>query len=360
MADSRKHLTITVDDRPAVVRSKRGTTVGTSLPASKSGCISTPPATPERSKKRVRFSDPRPETELESVSASSGLTPFIRRTTLFSSAPPAAHHIPPTTLRNRGDYGIPISGTIQFEPLRQMLDGRVKRRLRRHRLSEEANNIELETRREVKLLRTEVERLKSQLEARCAEIQSIRDMEDLGDQEEPGNPIAELTARVQELELQVAGLKAELHQKEVESGIEVADLFEDDGRVITNSNLQETHVHDDTINSPTRLDTSFPSPPPTMPNTPCPHSSTVNARAPSLILNTDSPNEVLNIQLQSELELKEIGLANHTPRTAQSSIIRPRKEKVDMETHVVGVRERRQGTRWMSILVPFSTPNALD
>ena len=157
MADSREHLTITVDDRPAVVRSKRGTTVGTNLPASKSGCISTPPATPERSKKRVRFSDPSPETELESVSASSGLTPFIRRTTLFSSAPSAGHYIPPTTLRNRGDCGILISGTIQFEPLRQMLDGRVKRRLRRHRLSEEANNIEWETRREVKLLRTEVE-----------------------------------------------------------------------------------------------------------------------------------------------------------------------------------------------------------
>jgi hypothetical protein len=34
-------------------------------------------------------------------------------------------------------------------------------------------------------------------------------MEDLRDQEESGNPIAELTA--QELELQAAGLKAELH-----------------------------------------------------------------------------------------------------------------------------------------------------
>jgi polyhydroxyalkanoate synthesis regulator phasin len=164
-----------------------------------------------------------------------------------------------------------------------MLDGRVKRRLRRHRLSEEANNIEWETRREVKLLRTEVERLKSQLEARCAEIQSIRDMEDLGGQEGSGNPIVELTARVQELELQVAGLKAELHQKEVESGIEVADLFEDDVRVITNGNLQETHVHDDTINSPTRLDTSFPSPPPTMPNTPVP--TFVHRKCSSSILN---------------------------------------------------------------------------
>jgi len=40
-----------------------------------------------------------------------------------------------------------------------MLDGRLKRRLRRHRLSEEASHIKWEERREVKLLRTEVERL---------------------------------------------------------------------------------------------------------------------------------------------------------------------------------------------------------
>jgi len=44
--------------------------------------------------------------------------------------------------------------------------------------------------------------------------------------------------------------------------------------------------------------------------------------------------------------------------SAQPSIVRPRKEKVDMETHVVGVREHRQGTRWMSIPMPFSSPNA--
>lgn len=96
-------------------------------------------------------------------------------------------------------------------------------------MSEEANNIEWGNRREVKLLRTEVERLKSELEAKCAEIQSIRDMEDLGDQDEPGDSIAELTARVQELEQQVAELKAELHQKDVESeGIEDADSVIED------------------------------------------------------------------------------------------------------------------------------------
>jgi polyhydroxyalkanoate synthesis regulator phasin len=36
-------------------------------------------------------------------------------------------------------------------------------------------------------------------------------MEELGDQDESGGAIVELTARVQELEQQVAELKAELH-----------------------------------------------------------------------------------------------------------------------------------------------------
>jgi SepF-like predicted cell division protein (DUF552 family) len=92
-----------------------------------------------------------------------------------------------------------------------VLSGRVKRRLRRRGLSKEAINIEWGNRREVRLLRTEVERLKSELEAKCAEIQSIRDIEDLGDQDESGDVIVELTARVQELEQQVVELKAELH-----------------------------------------------------------------------------------------------------------------------------------------------------
>jgi hypothetical protein len=72
----------------------------------------------------------------------------------------------------------------------------------------------------------------------------------------------------------------------------------------------------------------------------------------------DSSNKVLNNQLQSELELRrESGLANHTPETAQSSPVRSRKEKVGRETRVAGLRERRQGTRWMSTLVPFFSPN---
>ncbi|KAH8587227.1 hypothetical protein B0O99DRAFT_694679 [Bisporella sp. PMI_857] len=133
MADSENHSTITVDDRPVAVRRERGISVGPNLRSrmnsqtAKPRCysMSTPPATPKRSKKRVRFSDPRSETKLESVS--SGLTPFIHRTTISTTPPPAGYHSAPTSHWNRGDYSIPISGTIQFESLRQVLDGRLKR-----------------------------------------------------------------------------------------------------------------------------------------------------------------------------------------------------------------------------------------
>lgn len=107
------------------------------------------------------------------------------------------------------------------------------------------------------------------------------------------------------------------------------------------------------ISIPTRLDTSFPLPPRTMPNTPCKYSPCRNVRVPASIPNPDSANELLNNRLQSELDLGEIGPVNDTPKIAQSSIIRRRKEKGDLEAHVVGVREHRQGTRWVLMLVPF-------
>lgn len=99
-----------------------------------------------------------------------------------------------------------------------MLDGRLKRRLRRHWLSEEANNIEWENRREVKVLRAEVERLRTELEAKCAGMQSIRDKEELANQEKLGDLIianVELSARVQELKLQIIDQKADLWRMQV-------------------------------------------------------------------------------------------------------------------------------------------------
>lgn len=123
-------------------------------------------------------------------------------------------------------------------------------------------------------------------------------------------------------------------------GGRIRGLDEDDGRVITNDDFRETQINDDTISIPTRLNTSFLSPPPTTPNTPCKYSPSRSVRVPASIPNPDSPNEDLDNQLQLELEVNgEIGLANHTPEAAQSPLVRPRKESVDMETHIVGVGE---------------------
>jgi len=146
-------------------------------------------------------------------------------------------------------------------------------------LSEERNNIEGETKREVKGLRMEVEKLKRELEA--------RDMDDSRDQNESKITIATLIAKVQELEQQVTGLRAMLHPKEVES----------EGLI--------------------GFDTSFPSPPSTMPNTPCKHPTSANSRATSAT-NPDSLNEVINHH-QSESYMK---------------------------TYARGGRERRQATKW--------------
>jgi uncharacterized small protein (DUF1192 family) len=103
----------------------------------------------------------------------------------------------------------------------------------------------------VRLLQTEVERLRSELEAKYTQIQRVTGIEDSAGQEESGNSIAtnlELRARVQELEQQVADLEAELKQREVESeGFEEGIKF----------------------GISTELVTSFQSPPPTMPDTPC-------------------------------------------------------------------------------------------
>jgi len=80
-----------------------------------------------------------------------------------------------------------------------VLDPRTRRRVGRNGLSEERNNIEGETKREVKDLRMEVEKLKRELEA--------RDMDDSRDQNESKTTIAKLTVKVQELDQQVTGLK---------------------------------------------------------------------------------------------------------------------------------------------------------
>ncbi|KAK4227318.1 hypothetical protein QBC38DRAFT_478165 [Podospora fimiseda] len=123
-------------------------------------------------KKRVRFSDPGP------VLLSTGLTPIFQRTALETT---------------------PLSGEVHFAPLRQVLDGRIKRRIRRNGLSEEMNKIYAERKRRDEETKKEIERLKSELAEKDEEIERLQDQ-----------TIDMDTDRIWGLERQVDELKKEL------------------------------------------------------------------------------------------------------------------------------------------------------
>ena len=103
---------------------------------------------------------------------------------------------------------------------------------------------------------------------------------------------------------------------------DLLNLDEDDNRAIANDDVLEIQRNDDTISILNGLDTSFPSPPSTIPNTPCKYSPSRNARVPASIPNPKSANDVQNHRLHSKLELREIGTVSDTPKITQSSIVR--------------------------------------
>ncbi|KAL1900531.1 hypothetical protein Sste5346_002254 [Sporothrix stenoceras] len=141
--------------------------------------------------KRVRFSDPgqlapsTPSTPTN-CNCSSGLTPFIRRTSLQT--------------------GLPVSGDVSFLPLRQVLDGRVQRRLRRNGLSEEMNNAYAEKAEKTKRAKAAEEEL-----ARLR--QEVAEKDDLISRLEGGDPdmtIMQDNDRVMALQREVNMLRRQL------------------------------------------------------------------------------------------------------------------------------------------------------
>ena len=84
-----------------------------------------------------------------------------------------------------------------------------------------------------------------------------------------------LSTKVQELEQEIQGLKAELQRKEsfetqdADWTMAARDPFnfdDDDDHMITNydDDFRESMINDEMITTPTRLNTSFPSPPSTV------------------------------------------------------------------------------------------------
>ncbi|KAK7409251.1 hypothetical protein QQX98_008561 [Neonectria punicea] len=225
--------------------------------------------TPRKSaKRRVRFSDP----GLPSA-CSSGLTPMIRR---VSVATPKRRHSANFSSTGKSivdaSPSLPQSGEVIFLPLRQVLDGRVQRRIRRNGLSEEMNTIQQEKRRRAQESKAEIDRLKAELRARDREIYELQNATIVMD-----------TDRIWDLEKQIDDLKDELAKR---SGVEsdqsrgfnwtlaARDPFADD---FMDLSADEDEFGDETVaqlacSTPSRARSSFPTPPatsPPIPGTPC-------------------------------------------------------------------------------------------
>ncbi|KAK4102401.1 hypothetical protein N658DRAFT_495108 [Parathielavia hyrcaniae] len=167
--------------------------------------VSTPKS---RKRRHVRFSDPgtEPAGAAETLSTT-GLTPMICRASLSKTSPSSRRHSTPARSNSSGvpdldSQGSPFSGEIRFLPLRQVLDGRVKRRIRRNGLSEEMNSIQHQRKRQADATKAEIERLKAELAARDEEIEKLHDETVVLD-----------TDRVWNLEQEVAALKRELARR---------------------------------------------------------------------------------------------------------------------------------------------------
>ncbi|KAJ5582687.1 hypothetical protein N7535_001307 [Penicillium sp. DV-2018c] len=155
--------------------------------------------TPKRSRKRVRFSDPGPRLLHDVDVSSTGLTPAMRRTSVQSSSGDrtpsrkARRKSTPTPRYQRlYDSEEPFDETcterrIQFTPLRQILDTRTQRRIRRIGLSDEINHIEREKRETSNMEKT----MRALIQERDSLKSELRTMKQSGTMLEDPNSLAE-------------------------------------------------------------------------------------------------------------------------------------------------------------------------
>ena len=212
------------DERPLAVRRKRRISTGPAdaaevpkleLSVEAGESFGEPPKTPTKCKKRVRFSDPGPD-------PSTGLTPHLMRTSFMPhDVGPSSPRLLATGTRRRSlpvqlstslpspslsPIPGPISGEIQFAPLRQVLDERLKRRLRRNNLSVEINHIDEEKKSKTKL-KQELQSLKDELAVVKGPGQEYNDNNDKSDGEVAN------AERIQELQHQLVELRREMRER---------------------------------------------------------------------------------------------------------------------------------------------------
>ncbi|KAK4148973.1 hypothetical protein C8A00DRAFT_19286 [Chaetomidium leptoderma] len=356
-------------------------TTGKQAPGKQAPCASPVPPmqeplpvrTPKSKKRRVRFSDPGPDLAASGATtgdepSTTGLTPMIRRASLSSSQAPRRHSTPARLLYRSSGSGIPdldsqgspFGGEVRFLPLRQVLDGRVKRRIRRNGLSEEMNTISVEKRRRAEETKAEIERLKAELAEKDEEIERLHDETLVMD-----------TDRVWNLEQQVTALKKELASR---SGVQLVpsspayewtraarDPYSDDLMELDSEGddqeFGEATRAELMCSTPTRrMHTSFPtppstSPPPPEPQTPCKRLSPPRFGTGTQAILPDPEKRMLKEELES-LHL-EVGKLTATlesysaltsrlsdklaPFSARTPVEEPSAEHPDLEAHLTTV-----------------------
>lgn len=215
---------------------------------------------------KVRFSDPGPILTEGEDELSTGLTPMIRRTSLGlqkrRQSTPA-----------RGPSS-PNVKEVHFLPLRQVLDGRVKRRIRRSGLSEEMNVITRDKKKRALEVEAELDRLRVELAAKDDEIHRLHD-----------ETVEIDSDRIWDLEQQVKALKERLAFRSDDGrdqllssspvgkvwGAAAADPFVDDFMDLDHDGGEDVRFGESTVadfmcSTPDRrLRMSFPTPPTTSP-----------------------------------------------------------------------------------------------
>jgi len=294
------------------------------------------PRTRGRPKKRVRFSDPGPSlASLSSPSAAAtGLTPMVRRTSLSHPSPKQRRQSTPAAVGPGRGYGLdipssPLSGEMNFLPLRQVLDGRVKRRLRRNGLSEEMNSIHREKKKRAAETAAELGTLKAEVAAKDEEIRQLHEQQHDGETTQDTGRIMELERQVDELRRQLAnrsGAAPATPSSERTHNWTMAargpyaddytmmDLSSDPPGADNEEEFGDTTLAELQCSTPTRRARnrgSFPTPPSTsptrMPSTPSSHFSTPKSHFGVQVELPDPGREGLEEELASlQLEISKL------------------------------------------------------
>lgn len=164
---------------------------------------------------------------------------------------------------------------IRIPSLRQVLDNRIRRRIRRNGLSDEMNAIHEERRHRAQRDAEELQRLRTQLAEKNEEIQVLKDTTSSQD-----------SRHVKELEEQLEQLRSELsdqsilsNQSRYEWTMAARDPFSDS--YMDDDDFGDTTMADLESSTPTKLRSSFPTPPCTSPTRPASPVTVVRPPSPT-------------------------------------------------------------------------------